>query len=149
MLEFVIEKLIALLGPIATLSKEKRELKDNALRSVSTALRETQLYYRDLGMGKERSMDIEAQLAKYWSAAAIPLRHIDEELAMACEHKAEYWVNPEQWSDEEIVRLGIKLEDVAQAYRNIAMPKFSKAGRAASTLHGAQPRSLRSLDAAR
>ncbi len=133
MLEFVIEKLIALLGPIATLSKEKRELKDNALRSVSTALRETQLYYRDLGKGKECSMDIEAQLAKYWSAAAIPLRHIDEELAMACEHKAEYWVNPEQWSDEEIVRLGIKLEDVAQAYRNIAMPKFSKAGRAAST----------------
>jgi hypothetical protein len=100
MLEFVIEKLIALLGPIATLSKEKRELKDNALRSVSTALRETQLYYRDLGKGKERSMDIEAQLAKYWSAAAIPLRHIDEELAMACEHKAEYWVNPEQWSDD-------------------------------------------------
>lgn len=74
-------------------------------------------------------MDIEAQLAKYWSAAAIPLRHIDEELAMACEHKAEYWVNPEQWSDEEIIRLGIKLEDVTQAYRNIAMPKFSKAGR--------------------
>jgi hypothetical protein len=133
MLEFVIEKLIALLGPIATLSKEKRELKDNALRSVSTALRETQLYYRDLGKGKERSMDIEAQLAKYWSAAAIPLRHIDEELAMACEHKAEYWVNPEQWSDEEIVRFGIKLQDVAEAYRSIAMPKFSKAGRAAST----------------
>lgn len=133
MLEFVIEKLIALLGPIANLSKEKRELKDNALRSVSTALRETQLYYRDLGKGKERSMDIEAQLAKYWSAAAIPLRHIDEELAMVCEHKAEYWVNPEQWSDEEIVRLGIKLEDVVQAYRNIAMPKFSNAGRAAKT----------------
>ncbi|MBX9296644.1 hypothetical protein K5M33_22900 [Chromobacterium vaccinii] len=133
MLEFVIEKLIALLGPIATLSKEKRELKDNALRSVSTALRETQLYYRDLGKGKDRSMDIEALLAKYWSAAAIPLRHIDEELAMACEHKAEYWVNPEQWSGEEIARLGIKLEDVEQAYRNIAMPKFSKAGRVART----------------
>jgi len=126
MLEFVIEKLIGLLGPISTLSRDKRELKDNALRSVSTALRETQLYYRDLGKGRERNMDIEAQLAKYWSAAAIPLRHIDEELAMVCDRKAEYWVNPEQWSDEEIIRLGIKLEDVSRAYRTLAMPKFSK-----------------------
>lgn len=49
MLEYVIDKLIALLGPIATLSKEKRELKDSALRGISIALQETKLYYRDLG----------------------------------------------------------------------------------------------------
>jgi hypothetical protein len=34
MLEYLVEKLISLLGPIATLSKEKRELKDNALRAI-------------------------------------------------------------------------------------------------------------------
>ncbi len=126
MLEFALEKLIALPGPIATLSKEKRELKDNALLSVSTALRETQIYYRDLGRGGERNLETEAQLAKFWSAAAIPLRHIDEEFAMSCEYKAEYWVNPDQWSEEEIIRLGIKLDDVTNAYRKLAMPKFSK-----------------------
>ncbi len=65
MLEYVIEKLISLLGPIVTLSKDKRELKDNALRSVSTALREKQLYYSDLGKGKYRIMETKAQLAKY------------------------------------------------------------------------------------
>jgi hypothetical protein len=122
MIEFVIEKLIALLGPIATLSRDKRELKDNALRSVSIALRETQLYYRDRGNGETRDMDVEAQLVRYWSDAAIPLSHFDKDFAKICIDKARYWVNPEQWSDNEIERLGIKLKDVSQAYLDLVVP---------------------------
>jgi hypothetical protein len=97
------------------------------LRAISTALLETKLYYRDREAGKRRNMDVEAQLSKYWAAAAIPLRHIDEELAMTCEHKADFWTNPGDWSNEDIQRVGIKLEDVTRAYRNIAMPRFSVA----------------------
>ncbi|MGZ3181751.1 MAG: hypothetical protein ACXU8N_04855 [Telluria sp.] len=126
MLEFVVDKLIGLLGPIATLSKKKRELKDNALRAISTALLETKLYYRDRANGKPRNIDVEAQLSKYWAAAAIPLRHIDAELAMTCEYKADFWTDPEHWSDEEVARFGIKLEDVTRAYRTIAMPGISQ-----------------------
>jgi hypothetical protein len=37
------------------------------------------LYYRDLNSGSIRNLEKEAQLAKYWSAAAIPMRHFDEE----------------------------------------------------------------------
>lgn len=129
MLEFMIDKLIGLLGPIATLSKEKRDLKDNALRAISTALVETKLYYRDQANGKPRNLDVEAQLSKYWAAAAIPLRHIDQELAITCEYKADFWTGPEQWSKEEVKRVGIKLEDVTMAYRKIAMPGFSQARR--------------------
>lgn len=125
MLEFVVDKLINLLGPIATLSKDKRELKDNALRAISTALTETKLYYRDRQSGKPRNMDTEAQLAKYWAAAAIPLRHIDQDLAMTCEHKADFWTGPDNWTSEEVEKVGIKLEDVTKAYRSIAMPRFS------------------------
>ena len=131
MLEFIIEKLISLIGPISTLTKEKRELKDNALRAISIALQETKLYYRDLEAGKERNMDIEAQLVRYWGAAAIPLRHIDEDLAMACDRKSEYWLNPENYTSEQINELGIKLKDVSNAYRNLAMPKFKITGREA------------------
>lgn len=128
MLEYVVDKLIGLLGPIATLSKDKRELKDNALRAISTALLETKLYYRDRQSGKPRNMEVEAQLAKYWAAAAIPLRHIDQELAMTCEYKADFWTGPDSWTGEEIERTGIKLEDVSKAYRSIAMPRFSNGG---------------------
>jgi hypothetical protein len=123
MLEYIIDKLIGLLGPIANLSKEKRELKDSALRGISIALHETKLYYRDRGQGRERNMDKEAQLANYWAAAAIPLRHIDEELAITCQYKAEFWTDPDHWSIDEVERVGIKLDDVSDAYRKLAMPK--------------------------
>lgn len=129
MLEYVIDKLVGLLGPIATLSKEKRELKDSALRGISIALQETKLYYRDRGRGKDRDMDKEAQLAKYWAAAAVPLRHIDEELAMICEYKGEFWTDPDHWPSEKIERVGIKLDDVSDAYRKLAMPKAFSARR--------------------
>ncbi|MDG5975623.1 hypothetical protein H010_10196 [Hydrogenophaga taeniospiralis CCUG 15921] len=125
MMQWVVERLISLLGPIATMAKEKRDLQDNALRSISHALQETKLYYRDLGLGKERSRDIESQLAKYWAAAAIPLRHIDQELAMNCENKAEYWLSPETFSEEDIKQMGIKLTDLSAAYRKLVAPKFT------------------------
>ena len=108
MIEWVVERFIGLLGPIATMAKDKRELQDNALRAISHALFETKLYYRNLAVTGERNTETESQLAKYWAAAAIPLRHIDQELAMACESKAEYWLNPEQWSNEDLNRLGIR-----------------------------------------
>jgi hypothetical protein len=124
MITFVIEKLIGLIGPVASLSKERRELRDNALRSISHALDETYLYYRDLDRGKPRNFETEAQLAKYWSAAAIPIRHIDEELALICDQKSEYWLNPENWDQERVKEVGIALDDVRKHYRELLHPKF-------------------------
>ena len=129
MMEWVVERLISLLGPIATMTKDKRDLQDNALRSISFALQETKIYYRDLEAGNARNQEVENQLVKYWSAAAIPLRHIDQELAMNCEDKAEYWVNPERFSNEDIKEMRIRLSDLSAAYRKLVAPKFSSRGR--------------------
>jgi len=123
MLEFVVGRLVALLGPIATVSKDKRELKDSALHAISTALTETKLYYKGLEAGNPQNLETEAQLAKAWAAAAILLRHFDEELAMICEHKSEFWTSPNNWSFEQIEKAGISLENVSDAYRKLAMPK--------------------------
>lgn len=123
-LPFVIERLTALLGPIANLSKEKRDLKDNALRSVLIALMETKEYYQKISRGSARNVDTEAQLAKYWAAAAIPLRHIDKDLAMTCELKAEYWINPDNWDDVKNQNLDISLESVTSEYRKLANLKI-------------------------
>lgn len=125
MLEWVVERLISLLGPIATAAKDKRELKDNALRAVSTALQETKIYYRGLDEGKPRNADTENQLSKYWAAAAIPLRHFDVELAVACDEKSNYWLSPGEYSAEDVRRLGIRLSDVSVAYRRMIAPGFS------------------------
>jgi hypothetical protein len=55
MLNEILTGLTKILGPIATLSKDRRELKDSALRAISNALDETYLYYRDLDKGRERN----------------------------------------------------------------------------------------------
>ncbi len=122
----LLDQLTSLLGHIATLGKDRRELKDLALKAVSTALNETTIYYRDLGKSTNRNLEREAMLVKYWSAAAIPLRHFDQSLAEICEHKAEYWLNPDSYSSQEIEELGIRLDSVRDAYRRILIPRFGR-----------------------
>ena len=129
MIKEILDGLTKILGPIAILSKDKRELKDSTLRAISNALDETFLYYRDLGNGSTKNLDRQALLANYWSAAAIPMRHFDEHLSNICEHKSEYRVNPDIYDNIDIERLGIRLDDVRQAYRKILRPSFSKAGK--------------------
>lgn len=128
MLKEILDGITKILGPIATLSKDRRELKDTALRAISNALDETYLYYRDLQKGSSRNMEREALLVKYWSAAAIPMRHFDERLANRCDMKAEYWINPDQYSETIIAELGIGLDNVRQAYRKMLHPNFSISG---------------------
>ena len=127
MIEWVVERVSALIPAIEKLSVAKREMKDNALRAISHALNETYLYYSSLENGKRRNREIEAQLSRYWAAAAIPLRHLDQELASVCEHKSEYWVNPDSWGQARVDQLGIGLKKVRNQYRTLLAPKtFSK-----------------------
>ena len=129
MINEILDGLSKILGPIATLSKDRRELKDTALRAISNALDETFLYYRDIDNGSSRNLERESLLAKYWSAAAIPMRHFNEELSNICDHKSEYWISPTNYQDSDIRKLGIGLNDVRQAYRKMLRPDSSIAGR--------------------
>ncbi len=126
MLEMVATRLTALLGPLRAMSKDNREMRDNALRAISHALNETYIYYRGLDRGQERNLEIEDQLSRYWAAVSIPIRHLDHELAMICEHKSEYWLNPEQWSAEQVSEFGIELEKVRDDYRKLLRPFLSR-----------------------
>jgi hypothetical protein len=119
MIKEVLEGLSRILGPIATMTKERQELKDGALRVISNALNETYLYYRDIENGSNNNADREAMLAKYWSAAAISIRHFDEELSNTCDHKSEYWINPRRYNDREINDTRIQLDNVRDAYRKL------------------------------
>lgn len=129
MFKEILDGLTKILGPIATISKDRRELKDSALRAISTALEETFIYYRDLKKGVTKNLDREAMLAKYWSVAAIPIRHFDEQLALTCDHKAEYWLDPEKYDEKEVEDIDISLNSVRDAYRAQLSGNFSKARR--------------------
>ena len=126
MIEVILNKLMELLGSLNELGRDRRDLKDRALRAVSIALIETQKYYADLERGSGREPEVEAQIAKYWSAAAIPLRHFDSDLAITCEVKGEYWINPENWNGNEKMRARIQLDKVADAYRQLLSPAYKK-----------------------
>lgn len=129
MFKEILDGLTKILGPIATISKDRRELKDSALRAISTALDETFIYYRDLKKGSLKNLDREAMLAKYWSAAAIPIRHFDERLAVTCDHKSEYWLDPERYNENEAEDIDISLYSVRDAYRTQLSGNFSRARR--------------------
>ena len=126
MIENVFNNLKALLKLIKNLSREQRELRDNALRSISYALNETYIYYQSIERGHHRNTDTEEQLSKYWAAAAIPMRHIDKDLAMTCDLKSEYWINPENWDNDRIIEVGIELNDIRKRYRELVRPHFSR-----------------------
>jgi hypothetical protein len=96
--------------------KLQRQLTDAALQSISTALSATSLYYRDLEAGSERNLETEGKLNVFWGNAAIPMRHVDPDLARVCAEKAQYWLNPDSWSDREIREVGIALDSVQRRY---------------------------------
>lgn len=126
MIDVILNNLMELLSSLNERGKDRRELKDRALRAVSTALIETQIYYAGLERGNERDSEVETQIAKYWSAAAIPLRHFDSDLAITCETKGEYWINPENWNGDEKMRARIQLDKVADAYKQLLSPAYKK-----------------------
>ena len=75
----IVKSIAGIVPSLILLPKEKREQKDAALRAIVIALDETAIYYRDIGASKARDLTREAQLAKYWSAAAIPMRQAPRE----------------------------------------------------------------------
>jgi hypothetical protein len=108
----------------------KRQDVDDALRAVQIALNETQIYYALRDRGMPRNDEKEVRLSRYWSAASIPLRHIDPDFAERCEHKSLYWLNPDDWSDTKVGQYKIRLISVAKsvrALRGIGIKKFSVA----------------------
>jgi hypothetical protein len=89
------------------------------LRGIKQALHETYVYCRGIENGGSRDPDMEAQLAHYWAAAAIPVRKLNGELAARCDRKSEYWINPERYSDQDLQDLGIELRSVRQEYQEL------------------------------
>ena len=143
MMDDIIKRLGSLLGGITAFRRERREMADNALRAVSHAINETYLYYsRYERSGPDK--EVEEQLSRYWSAAAIPLRHVDPELAMICENKSEYWTNPAHFTDADIKKFGINLDHVRRRYRAILFPtrKIVPGGKKCLTRRQSQRRDL-------
>ncbi|MBF4987926.1 hypothetical protein [Methylophilus sp. 14] len=116
MANYIVKLLEALPKKVAAMSKEYREIGDAALKAVNEALNETQLYYSRLEKGVGTQRNDEEKLVKLWAAAAIPMRHIDEEFAEICQYKSQFWLEPSSWSIDKVREFRIELNSVQERY---------------------------------
>ncbi len=112
--------LINLLEPLRNLIeslKTRREVQgseeEEALIALYVSLNETRIYLGLLDRKIEnRNMETEAKLSRLWTAASIKLRRINHDLAERCYIKADYWANPDTWSDTDIKRAKIGVDRI-------------------------------------
>ena len=108
----VLSGLKTLLDYFAKERTHKNENKDRALHSLLAALTETDLYLQTLLPNLAPNRAKEAELARLWVAAAVPVRHFDMDLAETCLMKAEYWISPQQWLADDVKEDRVKIKNV-------------------------------------
>jgi len=100
---------------------ERTEQFDKALDASLAASIATYSY---LGQIREpdaihRDWAKEAELARLWGNAAVPLRHLDKDLADRCQIKAFYWTGPEGWTQGEIDEARIGIDKIASDIQDL------------------------------
>jgi len=100
--------------------RHRREDKaDAALAAIYAAANETKLYIRKAQRTGRSEGKKEEELSRLWTAAAVPIRHFDRDLADRCLMKGRYWVDPASWSVEDIVRFRIGIDEVFEEAREL------------------------------
>lgn len=97
-----------------TQNERKQERDDAAVKSVLTAVNTTKRYLARRKRGEPIDRDAEAELVRLWTTAAVHIRRTDSDLAMRLQNKAEYWTNPENWTQDEVVSNGIHIDKIAE-----------------------------------
>jgi hypothetical protein len=103
---------IPLVGALQSFLFRRSDLNSKAIESLSKAIFEVEKYYRDLQMGDVASRQRETEIAEYWRVAAEPVRRIDAKFASICECKVYYWLNPAQYSRQDVMDFEMSLESV-------------------------------------
>lgn len=115
-MEFLLNGLAKIFGQILTLGEERRKEKNTALMSIATALCQTNSYYSELLQGQQRNTTRENEIAIYWMAAAISIRHFDSELAEICVNKSSFFMNPEEFQPDERMAYRGRLDQIEKIY---------------------------------
>lgn len=87
---------------------------DLALLSLYAATTETKNYISSITNVKKHDKEKELQLSELWNKAGVNLRRINNNLAYRCIVKADYWSNPNEWTDDDINESNISLNKIIQ-----------------------------------
>jgi hypothetical protein len=116
------EIITGLKGAVETVQRRgarKTAQDDAALAAIYAASNETRLYIRHTLQRNSRDEQREAELSRLWAKAAVPVRHLDRDLADRCLHKADYWTSPDRWTVAQIREFRIGLDEVYEYARQL------------------------------
>ncbi|PPE61930.1 hypothetical protein F157LOC_00764 [Pectobacterium brasiliense] len=103
---------LPLVSSLYSFLSRRSDLNSQAIEALSKAIFEVEKYYRDLRLGEGESRERETIIAEYWRAASEPVRRVDASFASICECKIYYWLNPSQYSRQDVLDFEISLEGV-------------------------------------
>jgi len=112
MWEPLLTGLFGLLNVFNRDATQSREQIDLALSALISATNETKIYIQRVQRTGSTNRETEEKLSRLWSAASIPIRHFDQDLAERCYIKSEYWLNPENYSATDIAKFRIGIEKI-------------------------------------
>ena len=111
MIEQVITALKECVDRIRVSTIRRTDQQNAALLAILAAVQETKVYIRDF-THRPRNPDKEAELSRLWIKAALPVRHVDIDLADRCLLKAEYWLHPDEWTGARIRQFRLGLDNI-------------------------------------
>jgi hypothetical protein len=107
------------IGLWITRRERQQDRDDAAIRGVLTAITTTKSYLARLDRNEPIDHHAEAQLVALWTAAAVHVRRTDSDLADRLQRKAEYWTNPREWDEQDIVSNRIRIDEIAAEGRRL------------------------------
>ncbi|KZN33945.1 hypothetical protein N474_18550 [Pseudoalteromonas luteoviolacea CPMOR-2] len=120
--ELLVSKLNGVALNLWSVPTEKHCIRDTLVFEVSKALMETKKYFRSLESNAPRDHEAEGKLVMLWGLAAIPIKYMDSDLAILLTERAESWLHPEGWTNEEIIEFGNKLQIVSRTFMRLSFP---------------------------
>ena len=115
----IVAALSALVAAIMSLDvvqtrRDNRRFK--AIRELSNAVTATEGQVADSSVNPEASY----KLTNAWHQASLAFRDAgDDETARLCRIKGNYWLDPANWSDEQVSEAGIRLVEMRSALNSL------------------------------
>ncbi|MBI3695604.1 MAG: hypothetical protein HY238_12295 [Acidobacteria bacterium] len=113
------ERLAGWLKSLLDADAETRARWKGAVQLLQEAVLNTQAYVVQLDRGTPVNRQVERGLADAWQRAAGAFYGLDRELAERLQLKGEYWIQPESWTDQQVLEANISLQHVAEYTRQL------------------------------
>jgi hypothetical protein len=99
--------------------RQSDDLRSTAIRRVWQAVDKTRMFLASVRREEASEMIPNPELITLWSEASLAMSAIDNDLADRLRMKAEFWSDPEYWTEDQIRQARIGIDEVAREARRL------------------------------